>query len=767
MALELIYTSAEAGIKPGTHGFCTVAASRELPAPLASTLESLSGYRHLFPPKTPDARLNPVACSHMTFPFNGKPIHIVSRIADAGLDYTDRTNKIAHHLVLQRGDLIEAGPAALFGMPNLFVKAWKSKPTIFPNAKTIPAMNIEAAVCKTWDRLGGDPGWGGVLAGSVLQRRPVSIVAAVGMDLLELFQEAIALLPVKRRWEATFSTYYSKLPPGVEALWKGVLTGSAEEGFVRAIPRVLILDLTRPLGDISRYCGDEATAALVEAARTGKAAAAGEEPASISEPGLSFAQNAAPAAGGLSFAKKSSSPPGSAIPPALSLEPGDLSGYDLSNIELPPLKTNRRALLRQTAAASPKRRSPKIYVLALMTAVVFVCLLALGSGYYQYRRDVEMVTNRLKSLQLKIVGEGEENLGWQEIVSAVDAIAVSEFPEELKDKAETEEVRGQVEEEVEKVCAFIGRWDESGTITLPDRVPEDVDIGEIRQVQGNLKKVQELTPRLEDRKQKIESYLSDINEKKKDFRTTLEAVNESVQKAITEFSTELADNEKIEHGFLLGTLRIESSEIDNAKEAVAQELGKFQKDAVGAIQAKEEDFKAAEDDSQAPKEELGHLTETLNRVGEVNAFKVTLDDWPKQWAERSQDKDDLFKLLCDASKVRMPMITERAEPRELIAQIFPAEDWKTLDKICKTYEWQQKVFLKSIFPETNKKYKEFPDNEGANGEPDTPLVLRLDGEKLYFSVNEGSNAPRDMCEVNDVLFSRMTWRIVDKSGKVV
>ncbi|MBQ1454321.1 MAG: hypothetical protein IIZ25_00545, partial [Thermoguttaceae bacterium] len=181
MALELIYTSAEAGIRPGTHGFCTVAASRELPAPLASTLESLSGYRHLFPPKTPNARFNPVVCSHLTLPFNGKPIHIVSRIADAGLDYTDRTNKIAHHLVLQRGDFVEAGAAALFGMPNLFVEQWHSKPTIFPSAKTIPAMNIEPAVCKTWDRIGGDPGWGGVLAASVLQKRPVSIVAAIGM----------------------------------------------------------------------------------------------------------------------------------------------------------------------------------------------------------------------------------------------------------------------------------------------------------------------------------------------------------------------------------------------------------------------------------------------------------------------------------------------------------------------------------------------------------------------------------------------------------
>ena len=399
MALELIYTSAEAGITPGARGFCTVAASRELPAPLASTLESLSGYRHLFPPKTPNAHLNPVACSHLTLPFNGKPTHVVSRIADAGLDYTDRTNKIAHHLVMQRGDLIEAGPAAIFGMPNMFVESWNSKPTIFPNAKSIPAVNVAPAVCKNWAQFGGDPGWGGVLAGSVLQRRPVSIVAAVGMNLLPIFQEAIALLPASRRWDATFSTYYSKLPPGVEALWKGVLTGSAEEGYVRALPRVLILDLTRPLGDISRYCSDPSTAALVETARTGKVktgATAAEESSFGSRTGLSFAQKTTTQ--GLAFGKTSTRRPATAG------EERDILSEALASHK-PMQESYRnvgpRTVSQRKTVALPEKKKTSLapYILGAVMALMFVVIgSGLGVYYFSHRPKVLAALGELQSL---------------------------------------------------------------------------------------------------------------------------------------------------------------------------------------------------------------------------------------------------------------------------------------------------------------------------------------------------------------------------------
>ena len=97
---ELYYTSAPAGLRPGTFGFCTVAATRNLPEPLRERLESLSGYRAAYQPGDPQAVNNPVAFNHWIVSAGGQSYHVLSRVAFAGFDYSGRTNKFAHHLAL-------------------------------------------------------------------------------------------------------------------------------------------------------------------------------------------------------------------------------------------------------------------------------------------------------------------------------------------------------------------------------------------------------------------------------------------------------------------------------------------------------------------------------------------------------------------------------------------------------------------------------------------------------------------------------------------
>jgi hypothetical protein len=110
MSHELFYTSAPRGLFPGSRGFCTVAATQHLPKPLAEKLEALSGYRPLFPPVGPEAALNPVAMSHLRVAVAGKTYSVLSRVAAAGLDYSERTNKLAHHVVLDGHELPRGGP---------------------------------------------------------------------------------------------------------------------------------------------------------------------------------------------------------------------------------------------------------------------------------------------------------------------------------------------------------------------------------------------------------------------------------------------------------------------------------------------------------------------------------------------------------------------------------------------------------------------------------------------------------------------------------
>src|SRR5262245_50387339 len=101
---ELFYTSAPKGLYPGTRGFRTVAATRGLPPALLEKLEALSVYRPLFPPLDPRAGLNPVAHSYLRLTVSGRSYSVLTRLGPAGLDYSERTNMFAHHVVLDGSD---------------------------------------------------------------------------------------------------------------------------------------------------------------------------------------------------------------------------------------------------------------------------------------------------------------------------------------------------------------------------------------------------------------------------------------------------------------------------------------------------------------------------------------------------------------------------------------------------------------------------------------------------------------------------------------
>ena len=265
MSQELHYTSVPRGLKPGSRGFGAVGVTAELPDLLAERLESLCGYQAVYPPGDPSAALNPIVHEHVRLVVGGKVLEVLSRIGPAGLDYSGRPNKYAHHVVLDADDRPEGGPAWLLSQPGFLQSSWMGEPRILSEGRPVPRGDWPAGIAEAWLALTGDAGWAGVLAESYLAdpRRPVFLVFRPGMDLLPLFVEAIALLPVSRRWEVEFSTYFTTLPQGITCLWRGVLDGSAEAKNARRLPNALIVDLCRPVG---RARG----AALVHLARTGE-----------------------------------------------------------------------------------------------------------------------------------------------------------------------------------------------------------------------------------------------------------------------------------------------------------------------------------------------------------------------------------------------------------------------------------------------------------------------------------------------------------------
>ena len=371
MSQELLYTSAPHGLKPGSRGFCTVLSTQGMPAPLANGLEALSGYRPVFPSSDSRAHLNPVVRSHVILPVAGRSWHVLSRIADYGLDYSQRTNKLAHHVVLDPGELTESGPAHLIGSSAFMRTEWDEEAKLVPpkTVKKTPAPHI--GVCRAWKELTGDAGWAGVLAESFLREpeRPVFLLYEPGQDLLPLIAESIALLPPERRWDVTFSTYFTGLPQGVNCTWRCLLKGSPEANQSLRFPKALRIDLT---GD---SIGTASGGYLVEAARDGVPARfeSQKHSAQPNSPVTAVTENDIPRSNSPAATDDSNTTAATSQPPILSgnvVKPYQLA--DKSHNSRPP---GRRTLADVDDALANRRHS-----LQLTLAVVFAVLLAVSVG---------------------------------------------------------------------------------------------------------------------------------------------------------------------------------------------------------------------------------------------------------------------------------------------------------------------------------------------------------------------------------------------------
>jgi hypothetical protein len=251
MSQELIYTSAPQGLKPGSKGFSTVAITAGLPTAWIERLESLSGYRPIYPLGDPSAQKNPVNQSHWRITIAGKQRSVLSRVAFAGADYSGRSNKLGHHIVVEPGEQAPGGPAWLMLKPGVMRTGWTDNPQQLPAGPTLPTGDRRPSSANTWASALGDAGWAAFLAESFATEgtKPAYLICSPGTNVLALFEESLALLPPARRWEVTFSTFFSELPLNLNCAWRAVIAGTpAATEALRMGQRVRLLDLTKPAG---------------------------------------------------------------------------------------------------------------------------------------------------------------------------------------------------------------------------------------------------------------------------------------------------------------------------------------------------------------------------------------------------------------------------------------------------------------------------------------------------------------------------------------
>ncbi len=190
-------------------------------------LEKWSHYQHL---SLSGGQERPIHCCRI-IDVRGTRYHVLSRIQDAGLDFTGRTNFVAHHLVFTPEEVREfPSPAVILRDWTGWAKSWSQEPLILDTEdwSSLKALHkIGLLPAARWQQLTGDSANGyGLLdyrSGIVFCVDGVS-----GEEVLGLIGESLELLELRdpshdfraTRWQYTFTTSLQEQDTTADFRWR-------------------------------------------------------------------------------------------------------------------------------------------------------------------------------------------------------------------------------------------------------------------------------------------------------------------------------------------------------------------------------------------------------------------------------------------------------------------------------------------------------------------------------------------------------------------
>lgn len=250
MALQLIYTSAPRLLQAGRTGFGTVAKHPAIRGALQSEIERFSQFS-----RQEGLKPDRVIFQYRVIPISGAVFHVISRLKDAGSDYTGRTNHIAQHVIFSSA---EAHTAAVAGVTpadvifnlnarSFWCDSWHTAPIEFGPAEEIAITSIKPAIslpATYWQGLTGTPASAAILApGQTAESCWVIYAPGHADELLALLGESLLLHP--NPWRISFANEFQPTDRVDEIAWRGIPSDSpvriTAEQSVRPI-----LDLTNP-----------------------------------------------------------------------------------------------------------------------------------------------------------------------------------------------------------------------------------------------------------------------------------------------------------------------------------------------------------------------------------------------------------------------------------------------------------------------------------------------------------------------------------------
>jgi hypothetical protein len=235
MPSQLIYTSAPRGLLSGQSGFCTVARSGDLREALAQRLEQISSYHYLRVAEAATANRNPTVCAFRILDLRGTKYHVLTRIVPCGLDFTARTNHLAHHLVFQAGELAQLpSPAAILRYWNGWLASWQGDPCILedPSLDGFGTLAHSCLPANTWLRVTGDAGRAaGLLESECVRGCYLICPPGSEQQVLDMFCETLQLLNFNgqsalRPWRHPFTTFLQAEDNPADFQWRACQEGT-------------------------------------------------------------------------------------------------------------------------------------------------------------------------------------------------------------------------------------------------------------------------------------------------------------------------------------------------------------------------------------------------------------------------------------------------------------------------------------------------------------------------------------------------------------
>ena len=224
MAQQLIFTSTPQGLEPGRSGYCTVARHKDLRQRLVRELERLSVYD--FGQQIGGNRVD--ISVYRKIALGSEEFFVLTKICDAGMDYTNRTNYLAHHLILDGFEIATCpSPAEIFLNWNGWKRKWEEGPRYLTPGEEVTLTGFKSTglvPCKNWLSFTNDPGNAAVLVSpGVVKPIVLENAPAKAEHLMQLFAESSALLKISLdAWDYSFTTFLQGNDDTKAFAWIGI-----------------------------------------------------------------------------------------------------------------------------------------------------------------------------------------------------------------------------------------------------------------------------------------------------------------------------------------------------------------------------------------------------------------------------------------------------------------------------------------------------------------------------------------------------------------